>query len=81
MKYTVEMTPDGMIRSRRFVILGLAFKYYYCNSWRVCRVGITDGWVMTYAVGMASDGMKYKPGFMTIDSENQVILRLLPKKF
>jgi hypothetical protein len=36
---------------------------------------------MKYAVELASDGMKYTPGFILIDSEIQVILRLLPKKF
>jgi hypothetical protein len=36
---------------------------------------------MIYAVEMASDGMKYMAGFMTIDSDIQVILTLLPKEF
>jgi hypothetical protein len=36
---------------------------------------------MIYAVEMASDGMKYMPGFMKIDSGIEVILRLSPKEF
>jgi hypothetical protein len=36
---------------------------------------------MMYAVEMISDGMTYRPSFMKISSEFQVILMVLPKKF
>jgi hypothetical protein len=36
---------------------------------------------MKHTVEMASGGMTYVQSFMTIDSEIQVILRVLPQQF